>query len=186
MHLKQEEAIIKTYRHHPLPFVFRALQIMIVSLPFFLFATFFKGVLTPEQMLLAYFSIGTVFFLIIAYDWLIFFADKLVITNERIVHIDWRNLFSRKENEVEIENIRDIGTEEKGILSSFKLLDYGLLKIETDAPEVSIQFTDANNPEGIKDFIYHLDLKPSKIEQDSFTPVHDPAAEIHEETNINA
>ena len=164
MHLKKNEVIVKVFYHHPFPFVVKVLKILVTSFPFFLFAFFFRTVLSFEYQIVVYFVISFVFGLFIFNAWLLFFLDKLVVTNSRILHIDWKNIFSRQEKEVELKDIQDIETREKGFLSSLKIFDFGLFRVETASSKAPIVFEDAFDPEGIKHFIYHLEQKPSKIE----------------------
>jgi hypothetical protein len=173
MHLKSGENFIKEFHHHPVPFVFRAIKIAIVSLPFFLVASFFQNTLPGATMTYIYSGIALIFALLIVHDGVLFFWDKLIITNTRIVHVNWKSLFKREESEVELADIQDIDSVEKGILSNLKLFDYGLFRIETASSMASIVFTDVTDPEGIKDFIYHLQVKPSKIEPISSSSQHD-------------
>ncbi len=192
MHLQDNESIIKVFHHHPFPFVLRALGIGVASLPFFLVASFFSGVLTTSQMVMVYAGIGLVFGLVFAYVTFLYLADRLVVTNMRLVHAEWKSLFIRQENEVELNDIEDINTEEMGILSYFKIFDYGVFHIETAAssPESAIYFRDATDPEGIKHFIYHLQSKHSKILTENFeinsTTANDRTSSTEkEEVNIS-
>lgn len=174
MQLFKDEAVIKISRHHPFPLVINVFKIAVVSLPFFFVASFFQGVLDSTAMIMVYLGVGAIFALLIAHQITIFRIDRLVITNERVVYINWKNLFTRKESEVAFENIQDINTIENGILAEINLFDYGLFKIESNSGDAPIVFKNANNPEGMKDFIYHLQIKPSKIEQEpSLNPAHD-------------
>lgn len=163
MHLQQDESLIKTFYRHPFPYALRIIGIAIASLPFFFVASFFQGVFDSSQMLAVYATIAGLFVLFGAYFTLLFFLDRLVITNERVVHITWRNLLTRDENEAELDDTLEIQTQEFGILSSLRIFDYGTFHLETAASDFPIVFKYANDPEGIKHFIYHLQQKPSKI-----------------------
>lgn len=181
MHIETSEKILKVYHHHPFPFFIRALKIAIISLPFFLVASFFLGTLTTGQMAGIYTTIAAIFALIIIYDWIVYFLDRLVVTNRRIVHINWRSLFLRQETEAELADIQDIDTQEKGILSAIKLFDYGLFRLETAGRNISIEFKNANNPEGIKHFIYHLLTKTTTMGARAHSSLETPA---HDSTPI--
>lgn len=167
MKFSGDENKIKTFFHHPFPFFVRAVQIAVVSFPFFLVATFFYTLLDTTQMFLVYLGISAVFALIITYDGLIYFLDRIVVTNRRIIHVDWKNLFDRSETEADLNDIQDITTKEYGILSSLPIFDFGTFHVETSASKVAIIFHDAADPEGIKHFIYHLQQKPSRILNES-------------------
>lgn len=96
------------------------------------------------------------FSLISIYIALIYWLDKLVITNLRVVHIDWKYLTVRDEIEAMLDDIQDISTAEKGILSYFRVFDYGDIQIATASSRVVLKFGWAPDPEGIRRFIYHV------------------------------
>ena len=182
MNLAEEESIIKTYHHHPTTFFFRGFNFVIVSLPFYLVASFFFAVFNPWQMAILYLAITLMFGLLAVYDLVLFYLDKLVITNRRIVHIDWKSAFSRSEAEAELLDIQDITTKEMGVFAALKMFDYGLFMVETASSKASIIFSDAPDPEGIKHFTYRLYQKPSRIEPaNNVSSIHDTARQVAEE-----
>lgn len=96
------------------------------------------------------------FILVVLYKSLVYWLDRLVITDQRIVHVEWRNLAVRDEAEVRLRDIQDILTQEKGLLSYFKIFDYGTIRMDTASAYVALQFKNAPDPEGIRRFIYHV------------------------------
>ncbi len=131
--------------------------------------------LTSEQLALILTIIIALFSLFTAYDFVIFYLDRLIVTNRRIVHIDWHNLLSRGEQEAELKDIQDIETVENGIFSSIKLFDFGTFWLETASTKTTITFKDAPDPEGIKHLIYQLQTKDCKIDSDNHNTPHDSA-----------
>ena len=97
-----------------------------------------------------------VYALLVSYSSLIYWLDRLVVTDQRIVHIDWQYLTVRNESEAELNDIQDIKTGEKGFLSYFYVFDYGFFALSTASAKVIITFLDAPDPEGIRKFIYHV------------------------------
>lgn len=188
MRLDDDEIKVKTFFHHPLPFFFFLVKIAIVSVPFYLVATFFRDLLGQNPMFIIYLSISLVFSLVIFYEAFLYFMDRLVITNKRIVHIEWKNLFGVEESGAEFKEIQDIETTEPGILARIPLFDYGKFILETAATKTAIVFINASDPEGIKHFIYHLQRKPSRMVQDPpfETPLYDRTNEEEtEEASIS-
>ena len=182
MNLADEENVIKVYHHHPTTFFFRLTNYLIVSLPFYFVASFFYTVLAPWQMVILYAAITVIFGLVAVYDLTLFYMDKLVVTNRRIVHVDWKSAFSRSEAEAEFADIQDITTKEMGVFSTLWIFDYGLFMLETASTKTSVIFLDAPDPEGIKHFIYRLYQKPSRIEPaNQVSSIHDTARQIAEE-----
>jgi len=153
MQLQNEENIIKIYHHHPFPFMVQIAKAVGASLPFFFLLYLFSSILTYNQLIIGILVVLALFTVIIIYLALIYWLDKVVITNKRIVHIDWKVLSQRDEGEALLNDVQDIHTKEKGILSAIYLFDYGLLRIETAASKATIIFTEAPDPEGIKKFL---------------------------------
>jgi hypothetical protein len=128
-----------------------------------------------------FFFMESVFFIFI---WLFFFIiwidyyfDVWIVTNERIVNIEQKGLFSRGISELELENIQDITVEVLGIIPTF--LNYGNLYVQTAAEKERFIFKHVPNPYAIKDLVMNLQKSYEKKE------AHDLGAvirkEIHEE-----
>ncbi len=153
MQLQRGEKIIKIYHHHPFPFIIQIIKAISASLPFFFFLYLFSSSITYEQIIIGILIIVGLFSLVIIYLALIYWLDKIVVTNKRILHIDWKVLSQRDEGEALLSDVQDIHTQEKGILSAIYLFDYGVVRIETAASKATIIFTEAPDPEGIKKFL---------------------------------
>lgn len=180
MKLQKNEQIVKVFHHHPTARVVRGFGIVIASFPFFFCAWFFRDLFTSPQMTMLYFGIGALNFLILLYDSVLYYLDRLVITNRRVLYIDWNGAFSNTEHEAELVDIQDIETREKGIISLISALDYGDFTLETASTHTTIHFPNAPDPEGIKHFIYHLNLKPNRIRGDGLNTVDDQTRETSE------
>jgi uncharacterized membrane protein YdbT with pleckstrin-like domain len=181
MLFQENECCVKTYHHHPFAFFVRAIDYMVVSLPFFFVASFFSGVLSATQMMVVYLVIAAVFAFLLIYSLFFFYFDRLVITNRRIVHIDWEGAFRRFEHEAELNDIQDVGTVETGILSAIPFFDFGTFTLETASKNTTIVFRDAPDPEAIKHFIYHLTMKPTRIGFGHLNQIHDSARQTYDE-----
>jgi len=100
-----------------------------------------------------------------------YILDKLIITNKRVIWINWKTLFKREEHEAELMDIQDIETREKGILSKWHIMDYGLLQIATASSTLCISFEDCPDPEGIKHFIIlQMEKMYSTVQKNHTTP----------------
>jgi len=163
MRLKENEEVVKVFRHHYTTLVIRELKVVLASVPFFFVAWLFSPLLDYWQMFTVYLSIASIFIVAILYDGILYWMDRLVVTNMRVLYVDWKNIFSHSEHEAELVDIQDIETTETGILSFLPIFDYGTFKLETASSQTIINFNEAPDPEGIKHFIYHLDIKPNRI-----------------------
>jgi len=156
MELREGEQILKIYHHHPTPFVFQILKAVLATLPFFFLLFILQTAFSSSAYVIAHLLVFAVFSLLVVYLSLIYWLDKLVITNLRIIHVDWKYLTIRDEAEALLDDIQDILTAEKGLLSYFSFFDYGQIRIDTASSHTTLTFEDAPNPEGIRQFIYHV------------------------------
>lgn len=153
VHLKEGEKIIKIYHHHPFPFAMQLIKTVAASVPFFFLLFLIKSVLTTQYFIIGILSIVTLFSLVIVYLALVYWLDRLVITNRRIIHIDWKFLTKRDSEQALLNDIQDIRTHEQGILASLYIFDYGIIRLETASSKTTIVFIEAPDPEGMKAFI---------------------------------
>lgn len=156
MHLREGEKIVRIYRHHPTPFIYQIFVTLMGTLPFFLVLFLLKESFSTSTFVIAHLVIFAIFALVVTYLSLIYWLDKLILTNYRAVLVDWRLLSSREESEVGYHEIQEIYTEEKGFWSYFKIFDYGTIAIETASSHIVMEFVNAPDPEGIRRFIYQL------------------------------
>jgi uncharacterized membrane protein YdbT with pleckstrin-like domain len=156
MKLREGERVLKVYRHHPTPFVFQILKAMAAAFPFFLMLFFFQGGISTQLFLSLNLFVFLGFALLVVYLSLIYWLDSLVVTNFRIVNVDWKYLTIRDEAEAKLDDIQDILTSENGILAHFRIFDYGTIKIDTASSHVTLEFIDAPDPEEMRKFIYHV------------------------------
>jgi hypothetical protein len=94
--------------------------------------------------------------------WIDFYFDVWIITNERIVNINQKGLFSRVVSELELENIQDITTEVYGMIPTF--FNYGNLYVQTAAERERFLFRNVPDPYRIKDEIMNLQNEFEKQE----------------------
>ena len=109
--------------------------------------------------------------------WIDYYFDVWIVTNERIVNIEQRGLFSRGVSELELENIQDITVEVLGIIPTF--LNYGDLYVQTAAEKERFVFHNVPNPYAIKDLIMNLQKTHEKKEAHELGAVI--RREIHDE-----
>ncbi|MFA6991710.1 MAG: hypothetical protein WC269_00295 [Candidatus Gracilibacteria bacterium] len=156
MDLREGEIVLKVYRHHPTPFVFSVLKVILSMIPFYALVFLFGDTVSAKVLIITHIVLIAVFSFVLLYISLIYWLDKLIITNQRIVMIDYKYLTSQIDSFIMLDDIQDIKTHEKGILSYFWIFDYGGFTIETSSSTIAIVFDDAPDPEGIRRFIYHM------------------------------
>jgi len=156
MDLREGEQILKVYHRHPTPFAFDMIKAIIAIIPLFVVLMFFRDVLSTGVFSLIVFILFVGFGIIILYVSLIYWLDRLVVTNMRVIFINWRSWYNRHESEALFGDIQDIQTNEKGFIANLWIFDYGDFHLETASSHMTILFDRAPDPEGIRRFIYHL------------------------------
>ncbi len=156
MDLREGEKILKVYRRHFTPYLIKQIKVLIGAFPFFFMAFLFRTALSNTAYIIMHLSIFFLFALVFIYVTLIYWLDKLIITNKRIIFVNWRYLTARDEAEALLDDIQDIQTHERGLLSAINFFDYGTLRLDTASSYVTIEFVDAPDPEGIRKYIYHI------------------------------
>ncbi len=83
-----------------------------------------------------------------------YYLDTWIVTNERIVNIEQRGLFTRVASELHLSAIQDVTSEVRGIIHTF--LDYGNVQVQTAAEKTRFIFRDIPSPEQVKETILRL------------------------------
>lgn len=168
MRLRHEERVLKTIKRHKTPYVFALSKIAVIVVPLYILAFYFGRDLDIEFSLILFFLISFfagIIIVVISVDYLF---DRLLITNKRVIWINWKSIFKKEEHEAEFIDIQDIETREKGLLSKLKIFDYGFMEIETASSKTCVTFNDCPDPDGVKHFIlgemerHHMSLKGKK------------------------
>jgi len=156
MDLREGEKILKVYHHHPTPFAFKFIKIALSMVPFYIFLFLIDSSMDPGTYIFIHIVLAVIFLLLVSYISLVYWLDKLIITNMRVVFIDYKYLTTKEDSFVDISDIQDIKTRENGVLSYFWIFDYGSFEIETSSSTISIIFPNSPCPETIRQFLFHL------------------------------
>lgn len=101
---------------------------------------------------------GSVYYLslvIFFYSYFIdFYLDLLVVTNDRLIDIEQRGLFSRTISEVDLYQVQDVTSEVNGLFPS--LFRYGQLTVQTAGPVGHFVVRDVPNPNALRRAILDL------------------------------
>ncbi len=89
-----------------------------------------------------------VMWLMFFHDWIDYYLDALIVTNERIVHIEQRGLFDRTVADLALDRIQDVTVETKGMMPTF--LRYGTIHIQSAAERERFVFSAIPEPETVK------------------------------------
>src|SRR3990167_7284967 len=80
--------------------------------------------------------------------WLEFYLDVWVVTNERVINVDQRRLFSRRVSEVRLAQVQDITSEVEGFLHTF--FKFGDINLQTAAESGKFTFKNIPNPDNVR------------------------------------
>lgn len=92
--------------------------------------------------------------LLLYHDWLDYYLDALIMTNERLVRIEQRGLFHRTISDLPYERVQDVSVDSKGVGATF--LRYGTITIQSAAEQARFTFSAMPNPELVKAEILRL------------------------------
>lgn len=115
------------------------------------FSDFIPNAFTLVVVLLAYYSILLTYFLFNFIDW---YYDIYLVTNERILNIEFEPIRSHRISEANLRNIEDVSESVIGVLPS--LFNYGDVKVQTAARQDLFVFKAVPDPAWFRDVIVDL------------------------------
>jgi uncharacterized membrane protein YdbT with pleckstrin-like domain len=86
--------------------------------------------------------------------WLDFYLDKMLLTNQRVIEIEQRGLFSREISSLNLESIQDVTIESHGIIQTFFKL--GDIHVQTSGAQRQVSMTYLAHTEHAKNIIMDL------------------------------
>lgn len=91
-----------------------------------------------------------------------YYLDITIVTNDRIIDIEQRGIFGRQISELDLARVQDVNSEVKGIVAS--IFNYGLVEIQTAGDEANFEMHDAHDPHGVRQRIIELSALDRKRE----------------------
>lgn len=89
----------------------------------------------------------------IVYAYINWYRDRFIITNERVIDVDQKGLFSRKVSEIELDKIQNLTHSITGMFAT--LLNFGVVSIQS-AGSSDLQLEHIADPAGIQEEITKL------------------------------
>ncbi len=86
--------------------------------------------------------------------WVDYYLDVWLVTNERIISIEQKGLFSRSRNELRLSRVQDVTSEVKGIVAT--VLHFGDVTIETAGMEQNSIFRNVPNAYNVAEQIIKI------------------------------
>lgn len=156
-----EEKVLLLLRQHVVTQLGWILIVTVLSLmPILFFSIGLLDFLPPNYQFAT--TVGW-YLLLIGYaleSFLSWFYNVYIITDERIVDVDFYNLLYKNISSAKIDRIEDVTTEAGGILSS--VFNYGTVKIQTSGTQTEFEFDHVPQPAKVAAFINEMLVEEEK------------------------
>lgn len=139
-----DESVILVLRAHPITQVGWILNSIFLLLLLFIGNLFLSGILTVQQMLFT-----TIFGLVLITSYVFFnfitwYFNVGIVTNKRLIDIDYQMVIYREVTEARLVNIEDITSKSGGFIESF--FDFGDVFVQTAGTDRNIEFDNIPEP----------------------------------------
>lgn len=159
---KDYEKVIFVLHRHPITFIpilFLFIVLLLVPVAvYFLINSLYPVLLLKAPIFQIGVLLGSIYYLSIYLffyaQFIDFYLDIWIVTNDRIVDIEQHNLFSRVITEVDLFRIQDVTTNVRGMFPT--IFKYGVVDIKTASINTNIQFKNVPNPNFIREQLIKL------------------------------
>lgn len=159
---KSYEKVVYKLHRHPITFVPIVLLFLILMLipgvVYFMINNLYPALLQGQTLFPLTILSASIFYLSIYLffyaQFIDFYLDIWIVTNDRIVDIEQHGLFSRSISELDLFRIQDVTTEVHGIFPS--LFRYGDVYVKTASANVNIVFRNVPNPNKVRENLIQL------------------------------
>lgn len=156
---REEEILLLLRRHQVFNLPWLISTVIVFVLPSFIFKpNFFQslfGVTVLPAMLTAFSILWYLFAFAFFFEkFLVWYFNVGIITNERVVDVDFYGLLHRHLTDASIAKIQDVSVKQGGIVAAF--LNCGDVFVQTAAETSSIEFLGAPKPVWVADLIGDL------------------------------
>lgn len=148
------EQVILVLRAHPitqLPWVFNSVVLLVVLLAL---NFFFFNFLTPTQTVFANFFGLAFIFAYVWFNFLSWFFNVGIITNERVIDIDFHGVIYKEVTETQLSKVEDVTAKSGGFFAS--IFNFGNVFVQTAGTEVNIEFHNIPKPAEVTKIINDL------------------------------
>jgi hypothetical protein len=157
-----DEKIILVLRQHPITQV-KSVIILLLAFLFVPWLLRISGLINvfPDQFKLAFYIFLFVLFLGMAFRlFLLWFFNVYIITDERIIDVDFLSMIYKNISTAKTENIEDVTKKTSGIMAS--LFDYGTILIQTAATKNEFEFEHVPHPAKVVRLLNELVLEEER------------------------
>jgi membrane protein YdbS with pleckstrin-like domain len=159
---KSYEEIVFHLRRHPitfLPVIFLFLILLTVPLIIYFLISNLYPTLLDGAILYPLAVLGASIYFLSIYlffygQFIDYYLDLWIVTNDRIVDMEQLGLFRRTTTEVDLFRIQDVTANIKGVFPT--IFDYGDVVIKTASANLNIVFRNVSNPNKIREELIRL------------------------------
>ncbi|HLC89416.1 MAG TPA: PH domain-containing protein [Patescibacteria group bacterium] len=166
--LKDEKIILLLRRHPFIIFLKILLWVVVAVLPlifYFILGETIQGFFNHDlfgPLIVVFTSILYLYVWLFAFtSWVDYYLDVWIVTNERIINIEQKALFSRTVSEQKLYRVQDVTAELKGFFPTF--LNYGDVQIQTAGEQQHFIFKQVPNPNEVAKKITQLAEQNKKL-----------------------
>ncbi|KKW10048.1 MAG: hypothetical protein UY49_C0034G0003 [Microgenomates group bacterium GW2011_GWC1_49_7] len=155
----KEEVVLFLRQHIIVNLPWVLITILLVIAPTIIFPLLFPALRIDGSLPAGYYIVGTLFWYIATFGFAIasfmgWFFNIYIVTNERIVDIDFYYLLYKKFSEAELTKIQDISFATGGIIAT--VFNYGNVNIQTAGEMPNIEFDKVPHPDKVVETIRSL------------------------------
>jgi hypothetical protein len=155
------ENVLLLLRRHPITQITKFLAVIVmIIVPFFFSQISFYYLLEGNFQT----AISLLWYLIIVgyslESFLTWFYNVYIITDERIIDIDFLSLIYRNVSAAKIDKVEDITAVTSGVAQS--IFDYGTIHIQTAAERTEFEFEDVPHPTRVTQFLNEMLVEEEK------------------------
>ena len=144
--------IVRTHWIVYLPYV--AIALLLLSFPFLLKLVIFELETNATVMVALFFSCLSLSMSVLVYAFVKWFYNVNIITDQRVIDLDFTTLVSHTMSEARLEKIEDVTHKQLGVLGS--LFDIGTVYVQTAGSTAEIEFDNIPRPRDVQDILYDL------------------------------
>lgn len=162
--LKDDEDVVMFIRKHPATFLVPFLKAAIfIAIPFALM----KYLLMNKWLSLVFFGLLIIGFVILLYEWFTWYLDSYLITNQRVIRIKQKGLFSREVRETPYEKIQEVTCKIEGVLAT--VFNFGSVFVHTMVSKDPLVLASIKRPQEVKEKIIEIQERVEDSDEEGLT-----------------
>jgi len=155
----KEEVILFLRQHIVLLLPTVVVGLLMALAPTIVFPLLMRIVRSPIEIPWGYITVGTVFWYVLTFGIVLsrfihWFFNIFIVTDHRIIDIDFINLLYKEFSETKLSRIQDISYNTKGIFAT--MWNYGDVMIQTAGEQSNFEFESVPRPAAVVDVVSDL------------------------------